>query len=217
MLNLTKASILLLFQLFLIFSTSCTQKDFECRSGDLLFQVNESNSFTDAITSTTGNRRKYSFSHVAVISVEDGQESVIEALPRLGVRRTSLHDFLNSSAHNASGKPLVVVYRLKKHVHAVNPSAVAEKYIGLPYDTTFMPGNCALYCSELVYESYLNQHGRPVFTAKPMSFKDSTGQISPLWINYFKKTGKPVPEGMPGTNPNDLSKEKIIREVYRYF
>lgn len=215
--GLKRQSILYIFFLYLIFSTACNKNNFELKSGDLLFQVNESNTFTDAITTTTGRHQKLSFSHVAIVSAEGKWIFVIEAIPHAGVRHISLQNFLNSSAHTSSGKPLVSVYRLKKNLHVSNVVENAGKYIGMPYDSTFMPGNNALYCSELVYESYLDTRGLHIFAAKPMSFKDSTGLISTLWINYFKKLGKAIPEGVPGTNPNALSKEKIIKEVYRYF
>ncbi|MDP4228087.1 MAG: hypothetical protein Q8910_17140, partial [Bacteroidota bacterium] len=65
-----RLSIAYLILLGFIFSSGCTRKNFKFKPGDLLFQINESNSFTEAITGTTGNLRKYSFSHVAIISAE---------------------------------------------------------------------------------------------------------------------------------------------------
>jgi hypothetical protein len=47
-----------------------------------------------------------------------------------------------------------------------------------------------------------------------MSFSDSTGNISPLWISYFSKMGIPVPEGVAGTNPNDMSREGVLKRLW---
>jgi hypothetical protein len=83
------------------------------KSGDLLFQVNESNDFTDAITSSTGDKSSYSFSHVGIVAREESELFVIEAVPGDGVRKVSLDEFLESSAKSPDGKALVVAYRVK--------------------------------------------------------------------------------------------------------
>lgn len=197
--------------------TSCVNRNFEPCSGDLLFQVNESNDFTDAITTSTADSTFLPFSHVGIVSVENGSVYVIETVPDGGVHKIGLEKFLAGSAHTKEGKPLVVVYRMKENIDLNSAVANAEKYIGLPYDSAFQPDDSSFYCSELVYKSYLDEQNKPVFSSIPMSFSDSTGSISRLWTEYFRKLKKPVPEGAPGTNPADMSKEQVIREVYRYF
>jgi hypothetical protein len=69
----------------------------------------------------------------------------------------------------------------------------------------------------LVYQSFINDDGTPVFQAKPMSFRDSEGNIPQFWRDLFKSLGEEIPEGVAGTNPNDMSQEEILTEVYRYF
>lgn len=50
-----------------------------------------------------------------------------------------------------------------------------------------------------------------------MNFRDSTGQIAPYWQEHFARLGMPVPEGVPGTNPGELSKDPALVAVYSYF
>ena len=35
--------------------------------------------------------------------------------------------------------------------------------------------------------------------------------------NLFDQLGEQVPEGLPGTNPNDMAREELLEEVHRYF
>lgn len=196
---------------------ACNNGNFIPQNGDLLFQVNESNEFTDAITTSTAINTDLPFSHVGIAQVEEGNVFVIEAVPDGGVRKVTLSEFLDGSAHTSGKKPIVVVYRLTRDIDLKKVMGIAEGYIGLPYDSAFQPDDSSFYCSKLVLKSYTDTEGNPVFTSKPMSFKDSTGNISALWREYFKKLNKKVPEGSPGTNPYDMSQENVIREVYRYF
>lgn len=206
-----------LFILVGLLAACSVNRKFELRTGDLLFQVNDSNDFTDAITISTADTTNLPFSHVGIVGVEKGAVMVIEAVPDGGVHKISLQDFLDGSAHTKVGNPIVVVYRINENLKMDHAVENAEKYIGLPYDSAFQPNDSAFYCSELVYKSYLDNQKRPIFSSKPMSFSDSTGSVSKLWTDYFQKLKKPVPEGAPGTNPFDMSKEKVIREVFRYY
>ena len=74
-----------------------------------------------------------------------------------------------------------------------------------------------MYCSELIYESFLRRDGSHLFTAIPMSFRDKDGNMPSFWVELFKGLGMDVPEGEPGTNPNDMSKDPVLRLVHRYF
>ena len=38
-----------------------------------------------------------------------------------------------------------------------------------------------------------------------------------FWEELFAGLGKEVPEGEPGTNPNDMSMEPVLTLVHRYF
>ncbi|MEG2365917.1 MAG: YiiX/YebB-like N1pC/P60 family cysteine hydrolase [Alistipes sp.] len=198
--------------LFLHFS--CAPQPFRPATGDLLFQVNKSSKMTDAITATTGNN----YSHVAIAMRCGDADSVLEASSGGGVRTITLDEFLASAAQ-MHDRPLVVVARLRDTT-GVAAAAVqrARQYIGQPYDYAYQPRNGRMYCSELIWESYLDrQHSGHLFTARPMNFRDATGKLPDFWVQLFAQQGEPIPEGVIGTNPNDLSKERSLMEVYRYF
>lgn len=187
-------------------------------NGDLLFQINESSGFTDAIVAATGADNRPTYSHVAIVSVKGDSTYVIEASSKNGVHILSLQEFLAGSAHNEMGKPLVVAKRIKQP-SVVADSAVkrAEKHIGEPYDHYFMPDNGAMYCSELVYESYITPRGTHVFKANPMRFRDKDGNMPEYWTKLFSRLGEPIPEGVLGTNPNDMSNDTCLVTVMKFF
>jgi hypothetical protein len=207
--------IITLFVISAVSLISCRSNYDMLHSGDLLFQVNESNDFTDAITSTTGDKSSYSFSHVGIVVREKSGLFVIEAVPGDGVRKVSLDAFMESSAKSQNGEALVVAYRIKTDKKcAFEAVERAESYVNFPYDSVFLPDNNVFYCSELVYECFLDKSGNNLFSTHPMSFSDSTGNISPLWITYFSKMEIAVPEGVAGTNPNDMSKECVLKRLW---
>ena len=69
----------------------------------------------------------------------------------------------------------------------------------------------------LVWESYRAEDGTPLFTARPMNFRAADGTLPQFWADLFDRLGEPVPEGLPGTNPNDMAQEELLEEVHRYF
>lgn len=90
--------------------------------------------------------------------------------------------------------------------------------LGRPYDYAFQPHDDAIYCSELVYESYLDTCGRCVFKARPMNFRaPGESQPSAFWQEYYARLGKPVPQGVAGTHPADLAHDTILELVYSYY
>lgn len=192
---------------------------FELKTGDLVFQAGPGSDFERAISSATSGRKNIPFTHVGV--AERGPDGVFvwEAAPQGGVKRTPIRIFLAEAAV-WNGKPAVEAFRLKRRYRALIPAAMARirALEGLPYDFLFLPDNDAYYCSELVQASFLDGSGSFLFSSVPMSFSDKeTGQVSPLWVSYFSARGAAVPEGMPGTNPGDMSKSGVLKSVHRYF
>lgn len=197
---------------------SCTVKNFNPQDGDLLFCVAGTSEMSGAITSATAAvTDSLNFDHVAVFCRMDGEQTVIEASAGKGaVVRTSLDKFL-SEQEPVGGKPGVVVMRVKGDFDSAASARRAESMLGLKYDWAYLPSNGRLYCSELIYESFLDSLGRHIFPAKPMNFRSPDGTLPQFWQELFDSLGTPVPEGLPGTNPNDLSKADCLVEVFRYF
>ena len=70
-----------------------------------------------------------------------------------------------------------------------------------------------MYCSELIYESYRDFDGNRIFQARPMNFRDPDGNLPTFWEELFAKLNMEVPEGVEGTNPNDLSKDPRLQDI----
>ena len=52
---------------------------------------------------------------------------------------------------------------------------------------------------------------RFVFGTIPMSFHDSTGKVTEFWTKFYAARGLEVPEGEPGTNPGQLSRDPSVK------
>ena len=192
---------------------------FALEKGDLLFQDLDADSISSAIEIVTGGANKLSFSHVGIVDLnKNGDTLVLEAISK-GVCYTKLSSFLKRSL-NKSGKPKVEVGRLNPEFKVLIDSALLEgkELIGKAYDDVYVIGDSNYYCSELIYEMFAsNKDSIEVFKLNPMTFKDAqTGEYMPFWIDYYKKLGVEIPEGMPGLNPNGMSLSPNIEMVYSY-
>lgn len=193
---------------------------FTLERGDLLFQDLDSDSISEAIESVTGGEKHLSFSHVGIVEINsNGDTLVLEAISK-GVIYTKLNSFLQRST-TADQKPKVEVGRLKPEFSILIHKALesGKKLIGKPYDDVYLIGDSTYYCSELIYEIFLNtQDSCEIFQLNPMTFKDAkTGDFLPFWIEYYKKLGVDIPEGKPGLNPNGMSLSPNINMVYSYY
>jgi hypothetical protein len=194
------------------------------RNGDLIFQEGAREKedlaktggvdLTDAIAETTSGHGDINYTHVGIVCIEKDGPYVIEASTK-GVRETSLSDFVAASSFE-DDRPIIGIARLQDTIAISLQAAVgrAKRLIGKGYDFYFKPDNDLYYCSELVYECYLMRDGSHFFECQPMSFDDTPGHISDLWRDYFAKLGCPVPEGVTGTNPGDMSKSSKLFFLY---
>ena len=156
----------------------------------------------DAISSSTGE----GFVHVAIVEVDsEGTAWLIDATPRKGVSREKLE------AKLLEEKGKAVLMRLKDSTGVTASVQRAKGLIGSSYDFAFLPDNDAYYCSELVYECFLRPDGSHIFSCQPMNFLDSEGNLPEYWKELFEKLQMDVPQGLPGTNPEDLSRSTTLR------
>lgn len=189
---------------------SCNKKEYQPQNCDLIFQISEATDFSKAITDATAQNDELKFDHVAMIFIEDGETNVIEASAKHGVTIIPYHAFLKSLPAG------YVIKRVKTNNYS--PTEVvqhAKSHLGEPYDWSYLPNNGKMYCSELIYECFVNNQGQRLFHAQPMNFRNDKGEIPQFWIELFQKLGEVIPEGVMGTNPNDLSKENNLEEVFR--
>lgn len=201
---------LLIFAFNLIFGQSL-------RTGDLLFQGKGNSDFSKAIAASTDANDSINFVHVglALITAE-GLTKIVEASPEEGVRIIGLEEFLNNSPQ-IDGSPYVVVKRLNIVYSLDTAVRNALTFLGQPYDWWYLPDNGKIYCSELIYESFIDEDGKHLFQSKPMSFTGPDGTIPEFWIDLYQRLGMDVPQGVMGTNPNDLSRDPNLTEVLRFF
>ena len=171
-----------------------------------------------AIQDATARGDAMPYTHAAMAEVnEDGTVWIIEAVGERGVCRTELEAFLDRSAR-IEGRPAVAVYRVRAAEEEITAAVKrAAEFIGQPYDWWYMPDNGRIYCSELLYECFLDADGGHIFSARPMNFRAADGSMPQFWEELFDRLGEPVPEGVDGTNPADMAQECCIEEVYRYF
>ena len=143
----------------------------------------------------------------------DGQVWIIDATIKYGVDRHPLDTFLRQFTLRDGSLPTFEVKRLRDDSRAEASVRNAKQYLGLPYDVTFLPDNGAYYCTELVYDSYLDEDGKPLFHAAPMNFRNADGEMPRYWEQLFARIGQSVPQGVPGTNPQAMSEEPTLRSV----
>lgn len=187
---------------------ACTHDDFALQAGDLVFRIAGEEGMSSAVAASTAWDDSLKFDHVAIVAMENGTPYIIEAASGGGVRRTSWEEFIEGGG--------VVVMRVNVDFPVEKVLERASGFIGQDYDWHFLPDNGKLYCSELVWESYLYEDGSRLFEALPMNFRDSDGNMPVFWEELFGKLGEPVPEGVPGTNPNDMAKSPCLTFVRRF-
>lgn len=176
-------------------------------TGDLIFSFvgAEENAISDVTEGYCGAR----VNHMGVLSQTTLGLFVLEAFPP-EVRLTHYEVFARR-AKGIDGAPRIMVGRLKSEFGHFVPSAMEYgiKQRNIPYDQLYLTGEQALYCSELVVDMFKHaNNGAEFFRERPMSFRDNeTGEIHPTWTNYYAYFGMEVPEGKPGSNPGDISKD----------
>ena len=194
---------LILLALLCIVETSVGQEIAvdSLRQFDLLFVVNPDG---NAITESTTATGQLPIDHVGYLD----QGCVREAIPGKGVTLTKLSDFMKRNIA-IDGKPHIFVGRINTEVHLSDE--LASRYDAhIPYDSLYDPDDSAMYCSELVQKCFVLTDGKAVFPTIPMSFHDADGHITSYWKAFYARHGKSVPEGMSGTNPGQLSREKVV-------
>ncbi len=217
----------LILYIGILLLTACTDRQDSpmLQTGDLLFQCG-TGAMTEAITDATGRGERLNFTHVGIVlhTPKNGThprpncatDSVLEATTEGGVRIVSLEKFLARSAR-VDNRPAVIAMRMHDTTGIAVSVARARKVLGASYDYSFRPDNGRYYCSELVYETYLRPDGTYCFTARPMNFRAPDGTMPRYWQELFDRLGEPIPEGVLGTNPNDLSQEESLYEIRRWF
>ena len=200
-----KNTALFLLALLLSVVVQAQQRDWlaTLQTGDLLFLNENSSDMEKAITASTGE-----YTHVALVECDSMDEVwVIEAYPENGVRRIPYAQYEREHLLWFS-KGICDFYRLTVPFDTAEVIARAKSLIGKPYDYAFLPHNDAYYCSELIEVAFGG-----LFPSKPMNWRDADGNLPEFWQKHFEKLGVTVPEGVPGTNPTDMSRSPLLKKL----
>ena len=193
---------------------ACTTNSIVKKSenGDLLFIEAKKENFSGAISRVTKtNENNISFDHVIFIQKKENKLFALHASTENGSEKIPLIPLLKKYHKE---KRRQVLYRIIEE-NCRNKSIInAEKLLGKPYNYSFYQNENSFYCSDFVERA---TRDCKIFALIPMKFKNpATGKIDNYWLEYYKKIGIDVPEGKPGTNPNDLSKSKNIQKIKVY-
>ncbi len=182
-------------------------------SGDLIF-LDLRCGICEAIETVTQIQYRQRFnieipriSHIGILSQNaDGSFDVIESLPKKGVIRTPLVEFLTRVDKGENERDGYRIGRFKEEYReAANTAAKnAVTWLGTGYDDTFRDLNRP-YCSALVWQLYKNgDSNAPLFDLLPMYFGEPGSTERKVWEDYCRNLGIEVPVGLPGISPGGV-------------
>lgn len=188
---------------------------FKLKAGDLIFFKPKSflqSDFISAIADSSPADK--AFYHVSmVINVESQEIKLIEATPKSGVILTKHNNLCKTHGFFSD----IEVYRVgladEEITKAVDNSL---KLVGLEYNDLFSSnytnskGNFSFYCSQLIQYVFNSIKKENIFPNIPMSFKDSTGEISEYWKNYYETRNTVPPQDEPGSHPSSIYESKFL-------
>lgn len=191
------------------------------QSGDLLFvgipMTYWDDSMADAIAEATANPGDtVNFIHTAILEVDpEGTVWVIDATLAHGVDRHPLDTLLSDFSLKPGNTRTLQVMRLKDNADAARYAEMAKGMLGEEYDVYFMPDNGRHYCTELVYDAYVDADGKHLFETVPMNFLNEKGEMPAYWTKLFAMLGEEVPQGKPGTNPQMMrASDRLVSVLY---
>jgi hypothetical protein len=181
------------------------------KTGDLLFQKMDCGDLCEAIHAVTEGYDGNDFSHLGLVVIENDSVFIIEAAGN-AVRKVTLEQFSKNTTTT------MLIGRVKPKFKKLIPKVISfsKQQIGIPYDDDYLYDNGKYYCSELIYDAFLNAHGEPFFELQPMTFKQpNTNKFFPAWVDYYQNLKIEIPEGELGCNPGGISTSKKIKIVGR--
>lgn len=202
----------------LLASCRNTQDRQQIQTGDLLFigipMDYQADNMAQAIADATGGSDEINYIHTAVLEVDSlGAVWVIDATLARGIDRHPLDTLFKDFTLNDGGRATFKVMRLKDNGDAARHVEQCKALLGEEYDVYFLPGNGRHYCTEVVFDCYLNRDGSHIFDSVPMNFKNRDGEMPDYWNWLFGLLGQPVPQGVPGTNPQMMISSPQLQYV----
>lgn len=196
---------LILFFLFTFYWNF--SQNIQLKNGDFIFQSMNCGELCDAINQVTEGYKGIDFNHMGMIVIQNDSILVLEASGS-EVKLTPLETFKSYTNQT------MYVGRLKKRFQKLIPNAIefGKKQLGTPYDDAYLYDNGSYYCSELIYDCFLQANGKPFFKLYPMTFKaPGSNDYFEAWTAYYQKLNIEIPEGKPGCNPGGISVSNKIK------
>jgi len=208
MLNTTKTRLLpfFLWGIILFAFASCNSAGLQ--SGDLLFVGSVDSDLSEAIDQVTKTDANTSFSHMGIVQINNNEIWVLHASPEQGVVKESLANFRTNNAPDGAE---LIGYRINGLTTEERTVLLqqAEPLLGQPYNWTYVLEDEGYYCSEFVYTVF---ESAAIFTLEPMTFKDpATDSFPATWIKHYEDLNQPIPEGLPGCNPNGMASNSRLQ------
>lgn len=163
----------------------------------------------EAINQVTEGYKGNDFSHLGLVYIQNDSIYIIEAAGS-AVQLTPLKKFKSYTNET------MFVGRLKRKYRKHIPSAItfSLEQIGVPYDNAYLYNNGSYYCSELIYDAFLDAYGEPFFELQPMTFKaPNSDAYFEVWQEYYDKLEMEVPEGQLGCNPGGISNSNKLKVI----
>ena len=199
--------------LFCLISTLSFAQNVKLKTGDIIFQSMNCGPLCEAINEVTEGYQGIDFSHLGLVLIQNDSIYIIEA----GGKEVKLTPYNTFKTYT---KEEMYVGRLKPKYRKYIPEAIAFslKQIGTPYDEEYLYDNGKYYCSELIYDAFLEAYKKPLFQMFPMTFKSpKTNEYFDVLEEYYKNLKMEIPEGELGCNPGGIStsnKLKIIGTIF---
>ncbi|NJX15409.1 YiiX/YebB-like N1pC/P60 family cysteine hydrolase [Tamlana crocina] len=193
--------------LVLLLALQIHAQDFELKPGDLIFQTIDCGPLCNAINEVTEGYKGNDFNHVGMVVGQSGKLLILEA-SGAEVKLTEFNDFAKKS------HAPMYLGRLKKRFRKFIPAAISFglEQLGTPYDDAYVYNNGKYYCSELIYDCFLDAKGKPLFKLYPMTYKSpDSDEFFQVWEDYFNDRNLEIPEGQPGCNPGGMSLSNKIK------
>ena len=189
----------------LLLAISCGQNRDRLHTGDLLFQAGKNTEMTGAITAATA----------------------AEFLPR-GDRRHRQRGGFGARSHDRRRRPAHAIggisRTLRKNRRPAGSSCHAVeghgRHRGCRPPCAQLPRSpLRLFVPARKGETLLQRTGVGKLPRRKRhpAFHGADGTLPQFWADLFDQLGEQVPEGLPGTNPNDMAREELLEEVHRYF
>ncbi len=195
--------------IFIFISQLCFSQNIKLKTGDIIFQSMNCGPLCDAINQVTEGYKGNDFSHLGLVYIKNDSIYIIEAAGK-AVQLTPIEKFKSYTNET------MFVGRLKRKHRKLIPEAIAFslKQIGTPYDDAYLYNNGSYYCSELIYDAFLDAYGKPFFELQPMTFKaPNSNEFFKVWKEYYDKLKMEIPEGQLGCNPGGISTSNKLKII----